>query len=79
VKLNITETDSIYSTMTDVDNGIFKPEETTDWQVLEMDDIFFKDGPKFAEQQIERDLSDTDLVLIAAHTNQLYNNRPDDE
>ena len=44
-----------------------------------MDDIFFKDGPKFAEEQIEKILSDSDLILVAAQTNQLYNNRPDDE
>ena len=44
-----------------------------------MDDIYFKDGPKFAEEQLCKVLSDVDLVLIAAHTNQLHNNRPDDE
>jgi len=34
-----------------------------------MDNILYKDGPKFVEEQLDKDLSDVDLILIAAHTN----------
>lgn len=44
-----------------------------------MDNIYYKGGPKFAEDQLDRELSETDLVLITAQTNQLWKNRPDDE
>lgn len=50
-----------------------------EWQPLEFDNIFHANGPKFMEARLETDLSNTDLVLISALANQLWNNRPDDE
>lgn len=84
VELNLKDTESIYTTVQDqltqepvVDN-MFKHNEN-EWQPLEFDNIFHANGPKFMEDRLQTDLSNTDLVLISALANQLWNNRPDDE
>jgi hypothetical protein len=43
VDLNLGNTDDLYE-----DNQVFKPAAEA-WTYLEMDNIYFKDGPKFAE------------------------------
>lgn len=51
---------------TEVRNDIFSPDAES-MEYLEKENIWYKDGPKFLEEQLDKDLSQIDLVLIAAH------------
>jgi len=62
----------------EVKSNFYKPNES-EWTPFITDDIFHKDGPKFIEERLQADLSDVDLILMMALTNQLWYNRPDDE
>lgn len=62
---------------TDV-SGVFKPDHETEHR-LETESIIFKDGPKFVEKQLDRVLSDTDLVLLNAYTHCLFKTLPKEE
>ena len=71
IELTVDNDQPIITTGTSVttdNSGVFKPDNETSHR-LESETILFKDGPKFIEQQLERVLSDTDLVLITAYTN----------
>lgn len=59
-------------------SGVFKPDHETESR-MESESIIFKDGPKFIEQQHDRILSDTDLVLLNAYTNCLFKTLPNEE
>jgi hypothetical protein len=71
IELTVDNDQPIITTGTSVttdNSGVFKPDNETQHR-LESETILFKDGPKFIEHQLERVLSDTDLVLITAYTN----------
>jgi hypothetical protein len=46
---------------------------------LEAESIVFAEGPKFVEKVLDRVLTDTDLVLINAHTHLLFKTLPKEE
>jgi hypothetical protein len=59
-------------------NDIFRPDEES-LAYLEQENILHKDGPKFVEEQLTRDLTAVDLVLIAAHLHQIWGGVPDEQ
>lgn len=59
-------------------DGVFKPDAETQ-KYLDHDNILYEGGPKFVEEQLTRELSDTDLALIQTHTYFLMRNLPKDE
>jgi len=58
--------------------GVFKPDSETAKR-LESESITFKDGPKFNEGKIEKELGNSDLVLLAAYTASLIKTMPQEE
>jgi hypothetical protein len=60
------------------ESGVFKPDHETEHR-LESESILFPGGPKFVEQQLDRALSDTDLVLLNAYTHCLFKTLPKEE
>lgn len=59
--------------------GVFKPDEETQ-KYLDGESIYWKGGrPLLKEDQADRILTDTDLILIAAHTFYLFKTLPKDE
>ena len=59
-------------------SGVFKPDNETESR-LESESILFKEGPQFIEKNLERVLSDSDLVLINAYTHSLFKSLPKEE
>jgi hypothetical protein len=35
-------------------------------EIIELDNILHKDGPKFVDEQLDKDLSDVDIILVTA-------------
>lgn len=46
---------------------------------MEEESILYKDGPKFSENVLQRELSEIECVILTAHVNYLFKNMPDSD
>jgi hypothetical protein len=72
VNINLQSTDQIYS------DQIYKLDESIK-DYLAAENILHENGPKFLEERKDIDLTDTDLALLTAVTNQFWRNYLDAE
>ena len=78
VKLKVNEENDGLAESTETE-GVFKPDEETQ-KFLDGESIYWKGGrPLLKDGQQDRELSETDLILITAHTFYLFRTLPKDE